>query len=392
MSIAIISDTHLGDASSWLVNKQNQFTPDGVYKQLKEGIFNFTGNKSLEYLVLNGDILDFSINSFANSIKIGRPFFQQISSDKLADKIIYIPGNHDKQVWDGVQWDTSVIGNLSNYENPVPFVRVQAGIIDISNSPKFVLEGIEPDEEGKYGDIFLKGLFEKDKKNPEMILVYPNLYIKNNSETILVTHGHMFETAWILLSETLRGTDNIPNEVGLKELEEWNIPLTSMICTGIGGGGKVSELFYKIQQDAYHSESGTMKKVLKTILPRLETTFGMSSLGKFMIPNWLINLWICSKAKKAEDPKEYDLYFEQGGKDEHFNVFYNATKMELERLKLTDPQKIIFGHTHHPYPAAGPYISKKLPGYTFYNTGGWLKGGLMWKKKKKIIKQTQKSF
>jgi len=372
MSIAIMSDLHLGDGSCRLT-ENNEFNPNGIYQNFKNRIMQFTGNNPLKYLVLNGDIMDFSISPFHRSIRISQPFFRQLSIDKITENVIYIPGNHDKYVWDGLQWDTSVIGNLNNGRAPDPFVRIQPAIIDLPDSAKILLEGISTNKDGNFGDIFLKGLFDINQPNPTIILAYPNLYIKKVDETILITHGHMFESAWVMLSELLRGVSGIPNEISLKDIEEWNAPLTSLICTGVGSGGLVSELFYKIEREAYEKRSNTLLTTLDGVLPRIKKMLDMSWFLKILLPDKLIKQVVSSIATKSEDPKKYENYFDDDAKVERFKQFYTATRKELERLNLREPKKIIFGHTHHPYDKNHPYKSERLPDFEFYNTGGWLK-------------------
>ncbi len=225
MTIAIISDTHIGDPSSRLVDSDGLFSQSmPAYQSLKNGIQQFTDMKPLKYFVLCGDIMDFSINAIDDSITKARAFFKQISEDKLAENVIYIPGNHDKQVWDGLQWDTSIIGNLSNYRPPDQFARIQPAWITATGAIK--LEGINPNGEGKFGDIFLKGLFDKSEDNPTIILAYPNLYIEKKDETIIVTHGHLFETAFVavntnegcVLAKLLERLREIRNELGTDQV------------------------------------------------------------------------------------------------------------------------------------------------------------------------------
>ncbi len=372
MTIAIISDIHIGDRSSRLLDKNGSFTSSNhLYIELKEKIFNFTKKKPLEFLVLSGDIMDFTINSIDNSINSSREFFKQISADKLAKKIVYIPGNHDKQVWDGVQWDTSIIGNLSNNRNTRPFARIQPAVISGFNNIE--LEGVSPKSKGKYGDIFLKGLFDTSVKNPEIILAYPNLYIKMKSETILITHGHMFESVWTILSTLLKGVSELPDSIGLRELEEWNIPVTTMIATSVGSGGKVSELFYKIQREAYENKTGILSKTLDSVLPRFKDELELPWYKKILIPDWLLKKIILSIAVKASDPREDINYYSDKKRIKHIEVFIDASTKELKRLKLPDVKKIIAGHTHVPFGVKNPQIIEKFPELKFYNTGGWLK-------------------
>jgi len=371
MTIAIISDTHIGDRSSRLLDKNGTFTSSNpCYCELKEKIFNFTKRKPLEFLVLSGDIMDFSINSIDSSINLSRPFFQQLSSDKLTKRIVYIPGNHDKQVWDGVQWDTSIIGNLSDNRPAKQFTRIQPAVISSFNTIE--LEGIYPKSKGKYGNIFLKGLFDTSFNNPQMILAYPNLYIKMEEETILVTHGHMFETIWTIISTLFKGVSGLPDNIGFKELEEWNIPLSSMIATGLGSAGKVSDLFYRIEREIYENKSSLLSQTLGSILPRIKDELNLPWYKKILIPDWLIKKIILAVAMKAEDPREYNDYLGDKNNKQNFSVFFEASKKELERLKLPPVNKIIFGHTHHPFSRNNPYITENFPGLKFFNTGGWL--------------------
>lgn len=372
MTIAIISDTHIGDPSSRLVDSDGLFSQSmPAYQSLKNGIQQFTDMKPLKYFVLCGDIMDFSINAIDDSITKARAFFKQISEDKLAENVIYIPGNHDKQVWDGLQWDTSIIGNLSNYRPPDQFARIQPAWITATGAIK--LEGINPNGEGKFGDIFLKGLFDKSEDNPTIILAYPNLYIEKKDETIIVTHGHLFETAWVLLSDLLHGVSELPDNIGLREFEEWNIPITSMICTGVGSGGDVSELFYKIERGAYEKKSGLLSSTLDKVLPRIKDEFELHSWYTKIIPYGLIKKIIIDAASQAENPRSYEKYLDDDKKAEHFRIFFKATKEELKRFDLPNSNTIIFGHTHHPYSSNEPYKTEKFPDLTFYNTGGWLK-------------------
>lgn len=372
MTIAILSDTHIGDRSSRLTDSNGNFSPENpLYQDLKRRIKEFTGKKPLEFLVFAGDIMDFSINSISGSINSSRPFFQQISSDRLAKKIVYIPGNHDKQVWDGLQWDTSIIGNLSEHRPARPFARIQPAII--SEFKNIELEGVHPRIKNRYGNIFLKGLFEDPDNNPDVILAYPNLYIRCKDETILVTHGHMFETAWILLSTLFRGVSGLPDDIGLRELEEWNIPLTSMIATGLGSGGKISELFYRIQREIYEKKTGLVSETLDSVIPRFKDELDLPWYWRMLLPDFLVKKVIVSVASKAEDPRNFKDYFGDSSREKHFRTFFKATEREMERLKLPPVKRIIFGHTHYPYSSGKPYRPKNFREFVFYNTGGWLK-------------------
>ncbi|MDI6889486.1 MAG: metallophosphoesterase [Thermodesulfovibrionales bacterium] len=379
MKIGIISDIHLGDGNCKLV--QNGKVTN-TYDTLKNESKKFTHGNALDYLILNGDILDFSISSFEESCRIAKPFFHAIKKDNLAQQIVYIPGNHDKHVWDAVEWETSIIRKLKRYKNPEKFKRTQPGLIDYEKG-LLDLPGVSKVRgTDRYGTLFLEGLFKRGNVLP-MNIAYPNLYIRTPTDTYLVTHGHMLELAWVLLSELLNGIiPEPPQNVGIAELEEFNIPLTSMICTGVGQAGDVSNLFYQIQQESKRGKTETLNRVLEGVIPRLDKLILLPKVFEF-VDNLALSGLKKAAIHIAENVKDsrYNEYFL---KDEsvrnRFLRFYEASCDEAKNLGLNSPWKIIFGHTHEPFSYNNPFVIKeeelpqlKVEKVLFYNTGGWLR-------------------
>jgi predicted phosphodiesterase len=52
----------------------------------------------VDYLVLLGDIVDFSVASYREAYRQARCFFRRLQDDGLAEEIVYVPGNHDFDV------------------------------------------------------------------------------------------------------------------------------------------------------------------------------------------------------------------------------------------------------------------------------------------------------
>jgi predicted phosphodiesterase len=384
MKIAIVSDIHLGDEKCKLVEEDTATKAHKVtqtYTVLHEAIMKYTGGSPLDYFILNGDTLDFSINSFEDSCKIARPFFIAIKNNNLAKEIIYIPGNHDKHVWDAVEWETNIIRTMKKHKDPRKFRRVQDGLLDY-NKGYLELPGVTTvDGPGRYGSLFLEGLFEKDQVLP-ISIVYPNLYIKTSTDTYLVTHGHMLELAWVLLSELLGGLPKISDHPDIKELEEYNIPLTSMICTGVGQGGAVSEHFCAIQQEVKKNKTPLLEETLQNVIHHLEKLVELPWYAKIFGGTFLklIEKAILSEAKTVEDSRYDEEFFKRKSVKKRFLRFYEATCTQAKKLNIVPPWKIIFGHTHDPIPFTKPLEITKdnLPRLTvekliLYNTGGWLK-------------------
>lgn len=105
MKIAIISDIHLGDKKCKLLRPiedspqkkdssqmedAEQYRTTDTFNELCREIKKFTkGQGPLDYLVLNGDILDFSINEFDDTCKIAKPFFRVSGKQACQNNCLY---------------------------------------------------------------------------------------------------------------------------------------------------------------------------------------------------------------------------------------------------------------------------------------------------------------
>lgn len=393
MKIGIISDTHFGDGACKLLEKGEL---SKVYQAFKNEVINFTGGQSvknpLNYLVLNGDTLDFSINSFDDSCRKARPFFEALHRDSLAEKIIFIPGNHDKQIWNVVEWERHVTMKMQQHEDPEHFTQTQPALIDFEKG--LSLPGVS----NKLGDngpggLFLEGLFPKGESKINIIVAYPNLYIKMPDHTYVVTHGHMLEAAWVLLSELMGEYSSIYDEtknlIDLRWLEELNKPLSDLICSAVGQGGPVSKVFYKIQVEAKGGKTDELKKVLDCVSPKLDALVELPWYAEgfdnaFLFALKKVALAIIESGKKSS---RYDKkFYEHQSVRDRFATFYKASCDQAEKVfQLAPPDRFIFGHTHEPIETNHPkrVTSKELPQVNFgpiknqevllYNSGGWLR-------------------
>ncbi|MBF0473170.1 MAG: metallophosphoesterase, partial [Nitrospirae bacterium] len=272
MKIGIISDTHIGDKNSTIIKgtTSGNYQTSDKFDALTSRIFDNNSNKPLDYLILNGDILDFAINSFHGACIQARPFFQKIKERKLADHIIYIPGNHDKDIWDALEWNVNVTMKMENNLDPTEFIRKQTGVLDLNipfpdldTEKGFSLDKINNPSE----DSFIYGLFKDHKKEDQIqiSIVYPNLYIKAGNENILITHGHLLEQAWTIASELFQGIGGIPPKVGLEEIEAYNTPITSMICTALGQSGNLTTLLAKLESQIYMDDYTLLETVVSQV-------------------------------------------------------------------------------------------------------------------------------
>jgi len=381
MKAAVLSDTHLGDPGSKLA----QGAQSAGYQRLKDVIHKRTGGERLDYLILSGDILDFSVASFEDACKAARPFFQALQNDRLTKHIVYIPGNHDKHIWDAVEWEVNVIGRMKEHRDPRPFRRSQPACIDMVDG-RFLLPGVNEDEtEKRWGTLFLEGLFDAAGGNEiiPIFFAYPNLYVKTAKEIYLITHGHMLEMAWVLLSEVFGDVNGLKElkPLSLGHLEELNVPLTSMICTGVGQAGELSQICHEVEQEAKAKKTRRLQEVLDRGVPALSRLLGLNCFKRFVLRR-IENAILRMVAERSSDSRYDEQFFVNRSVQERFVTFYAASCAQAQKeFGLAPPRKIIFGHTHVARTEQDPLLVERkaqdlpdLPveSVSLYNSGGWL--------------------
>ena len=124
MRIVMISDTHFGDPMCTLVN-HDTLAPGKAYKNFTE-----KAGQENDYLVLLGDIIDFSIVGYAKAYTVAKAFFRLIKQDKIAKSIIYVPGNHDFEMWHTVECQINIIRQVREGRPPRQFHWSVPGLIE----------------------------------------------------------------------------------------------------------------------------------------------------------------------------------------------------------------------------------------------------------------------
>ena len=93
MKISIVSDLHLGDPMCALYPEKPKEFPS------KLKTFESVVGTDNDYLILLGDIFDFSIRSYNEVYAEGKKFFSHVQAKNLAKELLYVPGNHDFSFW-----------------------------------------------------------------------------------------------------------------------------------------------------------------------------------------------------------------------------------------------------------------------------------------------------
>jgi hypothetical protein len=388
MKISIVSDLHLGDPLCALAPEN-----PGQYPSKLENFEEAVGSGN-NYLILLGDIFDFSIRSYAEVYAEAKKFFSYIQSRNLAENILYVPGNHDFSFWHWLEHEVNIVRLIREGKPPRPFKRSAPGFFDLRTEPEYNdLELVGTTK--PYGDIFLRYLTPEGLK---ICVAYPNVYLFTGDETVLLSHGHYLEPFWSLVSEygpKIFGPDLAGDELDLRELVGVNFPNNQLASSGIGQAEPLTPLIRKLQRNIKDNELGDLKRYLsnladKVVDPLFEGNFITEPLTDKLI-DWLKGkLLECIREQKTarvknelrdESPEKPPFMSEEGTRN-RLETFYRASQWEMEEIgvnlgiRLPPPRQCIIGHTHSPIPWGATDRNNKfrLAGerVLLFNTGGWL--------------------
>ena len=400
MRIAVLSDTHFGDDLCTLVRPASDggpAEPGPGYIALRRAVGH------LDYLVLLGDVIDLSVASYEDAYGAAKVFFTALQRDGLAREILYVPGNHDFDIWNVVEHQVNVINQLKQGALPRPFKRAVPGVIDArERRPRLRLPGVPARPEWHsartdYGGLFLDNITlsppEGDSRRGtgERLVfnfAYPNLYlVTEEGESVLLTHGHYFEAYWTSLGEwaVRLAVDDLPRErageLSVRELVGVNFPLHQLACSGIGQARPLAAVARRLQIDLLAGRTDRVGRYLE----RFEAAVASRSVP-FLTR--LVRRWLARRARalvvaamaEAEQARFSRSFLSRPQVRERFRCYYRSCLAELEELRrehgydLPPPRHVVFGHTHQPIPWGSDELSDTVDGHVvrLCNTGGWL--------------------
>ena len=399
MKLAIISDTHFGDPMCALVrfNESSGEYERGVkYTQLME-----TAGTDNDFLVMLGDIFDLSIERYAVVYKAARAFFKFVQEDSLAGNIIYVPGNHDFDMWHTVEQQIRIIYQVQQGRPAKPFRWSVPGVIDDrsgnGSERGFQLPGIT-EAVVKNGDkpkvsLYLNGITRKKDgsgKDTTFYFAYPNLYLVTDTESVLLTHGHYLEAYWTMCGEWVRKIAREDLDIGdaldVAELVTLNGPLCQLACAGIGQAGPLTELVKVVQRQVKDGQLERVKEYINRLDNEIDKLTPYPTFHPKEIATDLFSNYLKKKAGEAlsefRDTRYREEFIRKKEVQDRFREFFNASWVEISELNekyglnLERPRKVIFGHTHCPirWESDKPFRVQLSGGepVTLCNTGGWL--------------------
>ena len=398
MKIAIVSDLHLGDPMSRIWGWDDKRGP--VQGDMYDAFANAVGQGN-RYLILLGDILDFSIRNYKIAFEVGRAFFKKVHEDGIAQEFIYVAGNHDFGIWHTVEYQVNIINKIRRGEPIELFRHSVPGLIDdrtgihdhdlkLANVTAQTVRGRRT-----YGGLFLDYLIGQEGNTPllKFNFAYPNLYlVTREGQTVLITHGQYLETYYALAGELARRIARCDLFQGeeirpliLQEIVSVNFPLNQLACTGIGQAGPLTKVIRDLQREVKDDDLRRIKKYSSRLYGAIADMFDIPWYKKLLLwPAFRMMKWaLLSKLRDYHEARFDETFLKPGRNRDYFIHYYRESVKEIENLEklvedleraLPIPEAVIFGHTHVPFSWEKPMDALDIDGKTVrpYNAGGWL--------------------
>lgn len=387
MKLAVISDTHLGDPECTLVQKDSA---GNIVDGKNMSALLDTLGKDNDYLIFLGDVMDFAIDIYEDAYKVGSYFFGRLKKARVAKRFVYIPGNHDYNIWDTIEYQANVINRIEKGKPARKFRMSVPFIIDDRTKTKAAdqikLAGVKKQSSGEpYGGMFLDYLIPNNKPSKPgyvpFIVAFPNIYLFTDKETVFLTHGHYLGAFWSVSSWIYKTIKAAPDSMSMKDFVSINFPLCQLGSTGVGQAGLLSDTAREIEKDVTGGNLGPVKVYLSRLLSGV-LDFPKNFLKGFLIKFIIVPI-LTSKLKKARYSDYISDLIVRKDSDtvRRFNEYLESSIEELKLLNDSKeisiapsiPDVFLFGHTHVPISSndnkSYHYKDKDIK---LLNSGGWL--------------------
>lgn len=398
MRAIIISDLHLGDPACGLVAAPSPGSPyvlGPAFLSLRAQI-----GTGCDYLIIVGDLFDFSIAGWAGAYEAARVFFCAIAAHQLTRQVIYLPGNHDFSFLHVLLHEINVINQIKAGQPPKKRWSIPAVLDDHEScTARGVLQlPMVSGEPGSYGGLFLDalaGTHADGKPNLTFNVAYPNLYLTTaNAEHILITHGQYLQDYWAFMAEfakEITGDDlklaggTVPS---IEDLVAINFPLNELASSGIGQAGPLTVVAQQVESEVKAGNFQRVERYVRKLERWIDDKATFSAWRFIKEPASDAALKIAAnkvlEGLKQIDAARYDKEFAtKEAVQRRFLRYYRASLMEAHELRSEHgvdvgvPTRFLFGHTHEPIPwgdpkAPGVYVVDTAQRVTLHNMGGWL--------------------
>lgn len=330
-------------------------------------------------IVLNGDIFELALAPRSRAFDVFDQFIKLLmptADHGFDDTIIYLPGNHDHDLWDTVRDEIDIhLIETHDPDDPVP------GAVPITDMFGHLDEEHPMLDDPAVGEVRSRLLTRLiHHRNPHLRDVqvrvsYPNLGLVNDEHLVVIHHGHFVEETYTLMTHLAhRVFDHSKDDTTTWDLEIDNGAWLNFVWSSLGREGPVGDSIRR-SYDLVHTEIG---RVL--ISERLAAALSgpRRRNGKGRVRRWALRALILRVITHLKDIElRYDSPLKpavDAGLVEYLEgPVARHLRYELAMREMPEPTELtfIFGHTHQPFTSLRPLESLHVP-LRLYNTGGWV--------------------
>ena len=378
----VLSDLHLGAGYSLLTNaddagRAQPADPSPVLNSLGAGLRSLLPRltpQSRPTLVLLGDVYDLSFASPQHAAAAFERLIEVLWAEPglFADRIVYVPGNHDHRMWRLVR-DAAFLDDVRRHGGD--------GLLD-----ELVVTTLDPDS--MMVSELATALAQRATGRTDVVVEagYPNIGMHADGNAVVMHHGHYTEGTYRMMSkvaELLSGRSPNPS---LRELEMLNGPWIDFGWSNTGDQRELGPLlysYYEMLQDPAATHATVQNLATKLIdaasavVPvRGETVIEVHGFEASVqcIAEGLLDLTIDRAAQTERS--SVNTVLSPAGVEGVRAYLAGPVRAQLDQAGWADAVtsghvSFIFGHTHKPF-----QDELLVSGYTHpvqvWNTGGWV--------------------
>ncbi len=369
-----LSDMHFGAENS-IITKLKREAPSRIQTStdtseaspvlshlvrcLEKLIGEFSVKEHRPTLILNGDIFEFAIETEQKALMSFESFVPTLQSKDLFQKIIFIPGNHDHHVWEGVR------------ERPV-FTYLIQGIVEAGEKPQ--------------ARKFITSLFHKGLTHPFGTVHYPNYGDRQGEKCVIFTHGHFIESIYSLIS-TLKEL-LFPGRLrasSLQDLEAENAAWIDFFWSALGRSDNNRDDLQALYEQIQDEEE--FDRLLSRLAENIARKYDLLGRRAALKAQAFKQLTDAVEAKLLEGLlktllrnvltlERHDTRSALSPDGERGLRTYVSGLLREQLVKENDNRMpsdvtLIFGHTHKPFQKMMNFLGGYRPVKVF-NSGGWV--------------------
>jgi UDP-2,3-diacylglucosamine pyrophosphatase LpxH len=373
-----LSDTHFGEEDSLLTSVKRGSSlpeldrPSPVLSQLIECLKDLIAKNEGDQkptLILNGDILELALSLTHEAAMVFKRFLElcmPVDQDqRLFDRLIFIPGNHDHHLWE--------LARETQYVEYIKRHKVEDLPKEWHTTELFVENASNP-----VPAYFLSGLIKSSAnlENIDIQVVYPNFgMISNNGQKcVLFHHGHFFEPIYRLVStiKHLLFPERAKAET-VDDIERENFAWIDFFWSTLGRSSDAGAAMESIYEHMLHPQH--FRKILLRLARGLASRYGLPDPFYPLETSFhYMNLRLVESVIRKSERRNQDAVLSRSTRKGLFDYMETPFLDQISsELKSEIPSKVslVFGHTHKPF-----QDRLKIKGFPSmvdtYNTGGWV--------------------